>query len=87
MDKKTIVPRSLSDHAEPISGSGAAAFQYRVVYSNGLNEPVETLIGSSAVLALDDEDVSEMVCQFVQRSIDMDCRQLLFIYQEFPFTD
>lgn len=74
------------DDRQAVYGVGATGFRYRVVYSNGLDEPVETLIGSSEALELDNETVSDAVCKFVQSAIDMDCRRLLFVYQEFPFT-
>ena len=66
----------------PIMRLYALKAYYRVVYLNGLNEPVETLIGASSDLVVDAEDTIEQVCQFIQSTIDLDCRRVLFLYRD-----
>ncbi|MBX2825869.1 MAG: hypothetical protein KTR33_14145 [Gammaproteobacteria bacterium] len=74
-------------NAEKMPSGGTGQYQYRVVYSNGLGDPVETLIGSFDLLDQEDPDILDEVCQFVQSAIDMDCRKILFIYLENTITN
>jgi len=67
---------------ETVFTQGTEQYQYRVVYSNGLDEPVEALIGSFEPLDIDDPDLLDELCQFVQGTLDMDCRRVLFVYLE-----
>jgi len=76
-----------SMNAEKLQSSGTGQYQYRVVYSNGLGDPVETLIGSFDVLDQTDKSTLDELCKFVQSTIDMDCRDILFIYLENTITN
>lgn len=55
---------------------------YRVVYLDGLNHPVEILLGCDTLLATNDPGVLDSVAEFIQQTIDLDCRRVLFIYLE-----
>lgn len=55
---------------------------YRVVYLDGLNKPVETLVGTDQLLDVDDPSVLDTVTEFIQQGVDLDCRRVLFLYLE-----
>ncbi len=56
--------------------------KYIVVYANGMNEPIEISVLADRKLAVDDPEDKETVEQFIQSSLDMDCRRLLFMYYD-----
>ncbi len=57
---------------------------YRVVYLDGLGLPVETVVGASESFDTESPDMLDEVCRFIQHGIDLDCRRVLFMYEEKP---